>query len=149
MLAEGGATFLKMEQEGRPAQGLGLLGGMGLLTNPDFEHWRTQRRMTQLTFHRTRLVSMGGKVEQAAAQILGRWEALETVDIDTEMLNVTMDIICRTIFSTDISGGAGFRGGASVSDQAHLQRGQAAGGLAAAEQPPLHAGVGDHRRDHF
>ena len=130
-------------------QGLGLLSGMGLLTNPDFEHWRTQRRMMQPMFHRARLASMGDKVERAAAQMLGRWETLETVDIDAEMLNVTVDIICRTIFSAAISGGAGLRGGASVSDQAHLQRGQAAGGLAAAGQPPLHVDVGDHRRDHF
>ena len=107
MLVEGGATFLKMKQEGRPAQGLGLLGGMGLLTNPDFEHWRTQRRMMQPMFHRARLASMGDKVEQAAAQMFGRWEGLETVDIDAEMLNVTVDIICRTIFSADISGDAG------------------------------------------
>ena len=68
----GGATFLKMEQEGRPAQGIGLLGGMGFLTNPDFEHWRTQRRMTQLMFHRARLANMGDQMGQAAAQVLGR-----------------------------------------------------------------------------
>ena len=107
VLVEGGAMFLKMEQEGRPSQGLGLLGGMGLLTNPDFESWRTQRRMMQPLFHRARLASMGDKMTQAAARMLGRWEGLETIDIDAEMLNVTMDIICRTMFSADISGDAG------------------------------------------
>ena len=132
-----------------PAQGLGLLGGMGLLTNPDFEHWRTQRRMMQPMFHRARLANMGDKIGQTAAQMLGRCEGLETVDIDAEMLNVTVDITCRTIFSAAILGGAGLQGGASVSDQSHLQRGRAAGGLAAAGQPPLHADVGDHRRDRF
>ena len=106
-LVDGPSTFLKVEQEGRAPQGLGLLGGMGLLTNPNFELWRTQRRMMQPMFHRAKLASMGDKMTQAAGQILGRWEALETVDIDAEMLHVTMDIICRTMFSTDISGNAG------------------------------------------
>ncbi len=107
VLVEGGATFLKMEQAGRPSQGLGLLGGMGLLTNPDFKHWRSQRRMMQPMFHRARLAAMGDQMTQAAAQMIRRWETLETVDIDAEMLHVTMDIICRTMFSTDISGDAG------------------------------------------
>ena len=107
VLVEGTSTFLKVEQEGKPAQGLGLLGGMGLLTNPDFESWRTQRRMMQPMFHRARLATMGDKMTQATAQMLVRWEGLETIDIDAEMLHVTMDIICRTMFSADISGDAG------------------------------------------
>jgi cytochrome P450 len=107
VLVEGAATFLKMEQEGRPSQGLGLLGGMGLLTNPNTEHWRAQRRMMQPMFHRARLAEMGDKMVAAGGQMLARWKTLDTVDIDAEMLNVTMDIICRTMFSADISGSAG------------------------------------------
>jgi cytochrome P450 len=107
ILVDGPKNFLKIEQEGKPAQGLGMLGGMGLLTNPNFELWRTQRRMMQPMFHRQRLAKMGDKMVGAGQRMLQRWESLERIDVDAEMLNVTMDIICRTMFSADVSSVAG------------------------------------------
>jgi cytochrome P450 len=107
ILVEGQKDFVKLERVGKQPQGLGLIGGTGLLTNPDFELWRSQRRMIQPIFHRQRLAKMGDKMVQAGQKMLERWTSLERIDVDAEMLNVTMDIICRTMFSADASSVAG------------------------------------------
>lgn len=114
VLIERNKEFLKMERLDRPPQGLGLVGRMGLVTNPDHSSWLTQRRMIQPMFHRTRLASMGQKMQDAVQAMLYRWEQGNgLLEMDHEMLNVTMDIITRTMFSSDISSSAGKAASAS------------------------------------
>lgn len=97
-------TFLKM---GHAPQGdvLALVLGQGLITNHDTESWLSQRRMIQPMFHKKRLAAMSDTMVSATSRMLERWEAYsdsELIDINTEMMKVTMDIISQTMFSSDV-----------------------------------------------
>ncbi|GGJ34412.1 cytochrome P450 [Deinococcus roseus] len=108
VLVDRSKEFLKMERPGKPPVGLGLVGRNGLVTNPSTESWLIQRRMMQPTFHKARLASMGQKMADAVQEMLQRWESSTApLDMDQEMLYVTMDIITRTMFSSDIHSSAG------------------------------------------
>jgi cytochrome P450 len=81
------------------------LVGKGLLTS-DGSFWRRQRRIMQPAFHHKRLQTFAHIMADAASQMLDRWQPVigsgTAVDISTEMAQVTMDIICRTMFGADI-----------------------------------------------
>ncbi len=107
--------FPKLERGQGSSEGLGLVCGNGLLTNSDFDSWMMQRRMMQPMFHRQRLAAMGQKMVDATQAMLERWERIDSpVDIDHEMLFVTMDIILRTMFSADATSTAADAADASI-----------------------------------
>lgn len=84
---------------------LALVTGQGLLTTSG-EQWLRQRRMTQPAFHRQRIAGFGGAMTSAALRMLQRWDALpaDTVlDIDHEMMKMTLEIVGHTMFSADLS----------------------------------------------
>lgn len=98
-------TFSKIYRpDGKPV-GLQLALGRGLLTNPDETSWLTQRRMMQPMFHRKRIAALGDKMTDAGGRMLQRWAALGDggqIELNHEMMLVTMDIISRTMFSSDV-----------------------------------------------
>jgi cytochrome P450 len=107
--------FPKLERGKGSSRGLSLIGGNGLLTNSDFDSWMMQRRMMQPMFHRQRLAAMGQKMVDATQAMITRWENVDSpIDIDHEMLHVTMDIILRTMFSADATSAAADAGHAST-----------------------------------
>lgn len=68
-----------------------------------------QRRLAQPAFPRDRLASLVGQMVEATDAMLKRWEALPdgtVIDVSAEMMRVTLSIVGRTLFSTDISGEA-------------------------------------------
>ncbi|HIF11064.1 MAG TPA: cytochrome P450 [Sneathiellales bacterium] len=81
------------------------LVGHGLLTS-DGEFWRRQRRIMQPAFHYKRLQTFASTMTGAADEMLVRWQASkgngEVLDVSTEMAQVTLDIICRTMFGSGI-----------------------------------------------
>ena len=87
------------------------LTGQGLLTS-EGEFWRRQRRFAQPAFHRDRLQQMAETMTAATEKMLDRWEhhveskAGEPLEISTEMSRLTLGIVSRTLFSTDVSGEA-------------------------------------------
>jgi cytochrome P450 len=83
---------------------LRLILGNGLVTNTDHPSWLSQRRMMQPMFHRQRLAAMGEKMVQSGQHLLKRWEQQEntTFDLDHEMMEVTLDIITQTMFSSNL-----------------------------------------------
>ncbi|MFD3163365.1 cytochrome P450 [Herpetosiphon sp. NSE202] len=90
--------------------GLEIIAGNGLISNPSPESWLVQRRMMQPMFHRKRLAAMGEKIDAAGARMLQRWQALPNaapIDMNHEMLQVTLDIIMQTMFSADMLGEVG------------------------------------------
>ncbi|WP_164689375.1 cytochrome P450 [Herpetosiphon llansteffanensis] len=90
--------------------GLEIIAGNGLISNPSPESWLVQRRMMQPMFHRKRLAAMGEKIDAAGARMLARWQALPNaaqIDMNHEMLQVTLDIIMQTMFSADMLGEVG------------------------------------------
>jgi cytochrome P450 len=75
--------------------------GNGLLTSEGEFHLR-QRRLAQPAFHRQRIaayaVTMGTHAERTSL----RWHDGQTVDMHTEMMRLTLGIVSRTLFDTDV-----------------------------------------------
>ncbi len=80
-----------------------LLGQSVLTTDGD--SWLLKRRMMQPIFHRQRIQHMGDKMSDAGQSMLARWDAKPAgavVNFNEEMKLVTLDIINRTMFSTNV-----------------------------------------------
>ena len=78
--------------------------GLSLIT-VDGDSWLLKRRMMQPVFHRPNILAMGDKIQAAGEAMLGRWSqfpADKTIELTKEMKLVTLDIINRTMFSTNI-----------------------------------------------
>jgi cytochrome P450 len=83
------------------ARRLGSLLGNGLLLT-EGEFWLRQRRLMQPAFHRQRISAMGETMVRAALAALDVWQAGETRDISQEMIELTMQIVGRTLFGTEV-----------------------------------------------
>ncbi len=82
--------------------------GNGLLTN-EGESWARQRRLVQPMFARRRIDAFAPAMVDAASTAMDRWAALgsgNVVDVADEMSALTLDIVGRALFSTDLSGEA-------------------------------------------
>ena len=78
--------------------------GQGLLTS-EGETWRRQRRTMAPAFHPRRLEGFAPAMVEATLDMLERWRRAEDGaerDIAEEMPRLTLDIITRTMFSSDI-----------------------------------------------
>ena len=80
---------------------LGRALGEGLLTS-DGDFWRRQRKLAQPAFHHGRIQSYAQTMVDYADATASRWEGLETLLINKEMAQLTLEVVCRTLFSTDI-----------------------------------------------
>jgi cytochrome P450 len=78
------------------------LVGNGLLTS-EGEFWRRQRRLAQPAFHRARINAYGETMVDYAEKMLATWRAGETRDIHQDMTHLTMQIVTRTLFNTDVT----------------------------------------------
>ncbi|MEJ5202363.1 MAG: cytochrome P450 [Anaerolineales bacterium] len=85
---------------------LAQITGRGLLTS-DGDLWFRQRRLEQPAFSRARLNALDGVVVPAVQKMLQRWERYaasgEPVDVDGEMMRVTLEIVGKALFSIDLS----------------------------------------------
>jgi cytochrome P450 len=75
--------------------------GEGLLTSEGEFHKR-QRRLVQPAFHRDRLVGYAASMVEYAARHRERWQPGKEIDIDQEMMRLTLSIVGATLFSADI-----------------------------------------------
>jgi cytochrome P450 len=84
---------------------LTLVLGHSLLTT-DGDVWLSKRRMMQPIFHRQRIQGMGASMVEAGERMLQRWQGRQSdvIELNEEMKVVTLDIINRTMFSTDVLG---------------------------------------------
>jgi len=119
---------------------LATITGNGLLTS-DGAFWLSQRRLAQPAFSRTRLQSLGPLVEQAGQAMLSRWGALDrreaTLDIDREMMQVTLEVVGKALFSVDLSREAHQLTGAVLTVLDHIiARARLGGGLPASWPTP-------------
>lgn len=82
----------------------GLLGNGLLLSDGDF--WLRQRRLMQPIFHRERINGFARIMTGAADKILTEWQPYaggnQVLDVSREMMRLTLDIACRSLFSMDI-----------------------------------------------
>lgn len=94
-------SFMK----GRALQRSKRLLGEGLLTSEGDFH-RRQRRLAQPAFHRGRIASYGTVMTDMAERTAARWHDGETLDISQEMMRLTLAIVGKTLFDTDVEGEA-------------------------------------------
>lgn len=80
-----------------------LVTGNGLL-NSDGDFWRQQRRIAQPAFHQRRLQTLDSLIVSEAQILLKRWQmqAGARLDIEHEMLTLTLPIVCQALFGVDV-----------------------------------------------
>ncbi|MGB7202287.1 MAG: cytochrome P450 [Pyrinomonadaceae bacterium] len=100
--------------KGRALQRSRTLLGNGLLTSEGEFHLR-QRRMIQPAFHRSRIADYSRSMTAFAEA----WSSVridgETLDIDQEMMRLTLQIVAKALFNADVTGDAGEIGKALTS----------------------------------
>lgn len=82
---------------------LAIFLGNGLLTS-EGDFWRRQRKLTQPAFYKQRLAMMVEMMNEEVAIAVERWKSQEgeVLDITEEMLNLTLKIVTKALFSTDV-----------------------------------------------
>ncbi|MGA9310246.1 MAG: cytochrome P450 [Pseudonocardiaceae bacterium] len=77
------------------------LFGNGLL-NSDGDFNRRQRRLMQPAFHRRRIAGYVHTMATAASELVESWRPGEVVAVDEQMDSLTLSIVGRTLFSTEM-----------------------------------------------
>ena len=84
---------------------VGLVLGEGLLTSVD-EVWLRQRRLMQPAFQPRRIASLGAIMTDEARVMVERWGKIarrgQPLDVLPEMIHLTLEVVCRSLFGTDI-----------------------------------------------
>jgi cytochrome P450 len=78
-----------------------LVLGEGLLTSEQDVHLR-QRRIIQPAFHHKRIANYGKAMVDYASRMGEAWQEGTTVDINNEMMRLTMAIVSKTLFDADV-----------------------------------------------
>lgn len=86
-------------------EGLRRFLGNGLLTSEGQFHLR-QRRMIQPAFHKKRIDAYATCMVDLSLKRAEAWEDGQAIDIHTEMMGVTLEIIAKTMFNAEVAGDA-------------------------------------------
>jgi cytochrome P450 len=81
------------------------LVGNGLVTS-EGDFWRRQRRLAQPAFHRQRINSYGDIMVEYATRAIAQWKTGEQRDISKDMTRLTLEIVVKTLFNSDVSNDA-------------------------------------------
>jgi len=101
-------------KKGRALQRAKTLLGEGLLTSEGEFHLR-QRRMIQPAFHRAQIADYSRSMVELAEETSDNWRDRETLDIDREMMHLTLRIVGKTLFSANVEDDADAVGKAMTS----------------------------------
>ncbi|WP_440010138.1 cytochrome P450 [Halomicrococcus sp. SG-WS-1] len=77
------------------------LFGDGLVVS-DGEHWRRQRTRMQPAFRPDRIATYAEIMAEQAAAAATAWSPGETIRVDEEMRRITLSILVRSLFGTDL-----------------------------------------------
>ena len=76
--------------------------GEGLLTNEGASH-RRQRKLAAPAFHKQRIASYAETMLHLSGVTAARWEDGARVDMDQEMMKLTLAIVAKTLFDADVN----------------------------------------------
>lgn len=97
--------------------------GNGLLTN-EGDSWLRQRRLMQPAFHRQRIAALGKLMTETTLAHMQSWEAFvqgnTPFDMTVEMMRLTLHIVCKALFSVDVTDEADTIGSAFSVVNRHL-----------------------------
>ena len=79
-----------------------ILLGEGLITS-DGEIHKRQRRIAAPAFHRQRIQAYGAMMVDRAATMRSTWQPGKEIDIAAEMMQLTLQVVARTLFDTDVT----------------------------------------------
>src|ERR1700688_130537 len=85
----------------RTVQSSKMLLGEGMITAEGVTH-RAQRLTAQPTFHRQRIAEYANVIVEEAAHLRDSWRAGEQRDIAADMMHLTLNVVARTMFATDL-----------------------------------------------
>ena len=88
-------------EKGRALKRAKKLLGEGLLTSEGEKHLR-QRRMIQPAFHRKRIAEYAKAMTGFSIRMRNEWKDGETRDIDKEMMRLTLQIVGKTLFNSNV-----------------------------------------------
>ena len=91
-------NFIK-ERTGRRMK---ILVGDGLITSEGKFH-RTQRALSQPAFHRQRIAHYGETMVDHALRLRESWREGQTLELSAEMMHLTLGIVAKTLFDTDVA----------------------------------------------
>lgn len=80
---------------------LDALFGNGIIVS-EREFWLRQRRMIQPAFHRERIAGYAEVMTAYALRMVQGWEPGQTRDVHEDMMAVTLEIILKTLFDTEL-----------------------------------------------
>ena len=86
----------------RTVRRMKVLLGEGLITSDDPIHKR-QRKIAAPAFHRQRIAAYAGKIVAIAAHARDQWQPGETVDIAAATMRLSLEIVARTLFDTEVT----------------------------------------------
>ncbi len=85
----------------RTVQRTKMLLGEGMITSEGADH-RAQRLAAQPAFHRQRITDYGSAIVEETTRIRDSWQAGEQRDIAADMMHLTLNVVARTLFATDL-----------------------------------------------
>ncbi len=79
-----------------------ILLGEGLITSDDPIHMQ-QRRIIAPAFHRQRISGYADQIVTSAQESAARWTSGQAVDINDEMMQLSLHIVARTLFDSEVT----------------------------------------------
>ncbi len=86
----------------RTVRRMKILLGEGLITSEEPIHLR-QRRIAAPAFHRQRINAYADQIVAIAAGHRERWQPGKTIDIAAECMALSLEIVARTLFDTEVT----------------------------------------------
>ncbi len=76
--------------------------GNGLLTS-EGDFWRRQRKLIQPAFHQGRIAAYAEVMVRFTERMLASWSDEQSFDVHEAMMRLTLSIVAKTLFDTDVS----------------------------------------------